>query len=589
MYIRDFSTGSTVFFSFTTVNSSGVPTAFSSGGVTAYRDGSTIAHTTGITLTSTFNGVVGFNRVQVDMAGTSTFYQPGADFVAIISSGAASESLAGYVLAHWSVGRKPVATVSTAVSISTASLISTSNVFASVASVTGNVTGSVGSVASATGIALAVWGATRASYVAAGSFGESISTGSSIAALVWNINAVVGAVGSVTGSVGSVASATGIANAVWDTPSSDHQISGSVGQVLYPIRSGTASSAGSSTIMLDTGASTRDDFYNNNLLILTAGGAAGQARMIDDYDGTSKVVYVAPNWIVTPASTSVFVIVPFDTFAVTASIVSTDVAAAVWNATRASYNTTAAFGEFVNVSTAGTLGFVSSAGSVGSVTGNVSGNVTGSVGSVASATGLATAIWGATRASYTAAGSFGESISTGSSIASVSSGQTVTSVTTVTGNVTGSVGSVASATGIATAVWGATRSSYVAAGSFGESISTGSSIASVSSGQTVTSVTTVTGNVTGSIGSLTTAAAVQVNAEVVDALATDSTGAPAGAPPASASIEAKTGFLYAALRHGIRVGSSGKTFLDASSAVQWVKGLVDDGSTYAETLASTST
>ena len=580
MYIRDFSTGSTVFFSFTTVNSSGVPTAFSSGGVTAYRDGSTIAHTTGITLTSTFNGVVGFNRVQVDMAGTSTFYQPGADFVAIISSGAASESLAGYVLAHWSVGRKPVATVSTAVSISTASLISTSNVFASVASVTGNVTGSVGSVASATGIALAVWGATRASYVAAGSFGESISTGSSIAALVWNINAVVGAVGSVTGSVGSVASATGLATAIWGATRASYTAAGSFGESI---------STGSSTIMLDTGASTRDDFYNNNLLILTAGGAAGQARMIDDYDGTSKVVYVAPNWIVTPASTSVFVIVPFDTFAVTASIVSTDVAAAVWNATRASYNTTAAFGEFVNVSTAGTLGFVSSAGSVGSVTGNVSGNVSGSVGSVASATGLATAIWGATRASYTAAGSFGESISTGSSIASVSSGQTVTSVTTVTGNVTGSVGSVASATGIATAVWGATRSSYVAAGSFGESISTGSSIASVSSGQTVTSVTTVTGNVTGSIGSLTTAAAVQVNAEVVDALATDSTGAPAGAPPASASIEAKTGFLYAALRHGIRVGSSGKTFLDASSAVQWVKGLVDDGSTYAETLASTST
>src|SRR3990167_1255271 len=351
MFLGDFSTGSTVFFGFTTVNSSGVPTALSSGGVTVYRDGSTAPATTGITLTASFNGVTGFNRVQVDMAGTSTFYQPGAEFTAIISSGAASENLAGYTLAHWSVIRGTPVTVSTAVSISTASLISTSNVFASVASVTGNVTGSVGSVASATGLALAIWGATRASYVAVGSFGESISTGSSIAAATWNINSVTGAVGSVTGSVGSVASATGLA----------------------------------------------------------------------------------------------------------------------------------------------------------------------------------------------------------------------------------------------LASWGATRSAYVGAGSFGESISTGSSIASVSSGQTVTSVTTVTGNVTGSIGSLTTAAALEVNAEVADVIRTDSTGAPTGAPPASASLETKAGFIYAALRHGIRVGSSGKVFLDASSAVQWVKGIGDDGSSYFETLASTST
>ena len=184
MYLGDYSTGSTVFFAFTTVNSSGVPTAFSSGGVTAYRDASTVANTTGITLTASFAGVTGLNQITVEMAGTSTFYLPGGEYRAVISSGAASEILAGYVLAHWSIIRGTPVTVSTAVSISTASLISTSNVFASVASVTGNVVGSVGSVASATGIATAVWGATRSSYTAAGSFGESVSTGSSIAAVV---------------------------------------------------------------------------------------------------------------------------------------------------------------------------------------------------------------------------------------------------------------------------------------------------------------------------------------------------------------------------------------------------------------------
>src|SRR3990172_8177701 len=192
MFLGDFSTGSTVWFAFTTVNSSGAPTALSSAAVTVYRDASTVQNTTGVTLTASFDGVTGLNHVMVEMAGTSTHYEPGASFYAIISSGGVgAETLAGYTLAHWSVKDRiavissltTIQTVSSAVSISTASLISTSNVFASVASVTGNVTGSVGSVASATGLATAIWSASRASYTAAGSFGESISTQSSIAAL----------------------------------------------------------------------------------------------------------------------------------------------------------------------------------------------------------------------------------------------------------------------------------------------------------------------------------------------------------------------------------------------------------------------
>ena len=144
MYLDDFSTtGKTFDFGFTTVNSSGVPTAFSSGGVTVYRDNSTVANTTGITLTSTFAGVVGLNRVRIAMAVTSTFYDAGGEYMAVISSGAASESLVGYTLAHWSVRRNTPVLVSTAVSISTASLISTSQTLASVASVASTVAADV--------------------------------------------------------------------------------------------------------------------------------------------------------------------------------------------------------------------------------------------------------------------------------------------------------------------------------------------------------------------------------------------------------------------------------------------------------------
>ena len=421
MWLGEFSTGSTVFFAFTTVNSSGAPTALSSGGITVYRDASTVQNTTGVTLTASFDTVVGLNHVMVEMAGTSTHYEPGASFYAVISSGAVgAETVAGYTLAHWSV-RDRVAIVTTAVSISTASLISTSNVFTSVASVTGNVTGSVGSVASATGIATAVWGATRASYTAAGSFGESISTGSSIAAATWNINAVTTVSGNVTGSVGSVASATGLATAIWGATRSSYTAAGSFGELV---------------------------------------------------------------------STS-----------------------------------TAAPDQFVVISTAALISTANVFTSVASVTGNV----TGSVGSVASATGIATAVWGATRASYTAAGSFGESISTGSSIAAAT-----WNITGVTGNVTGSIGSLTTAAAV---------------------------------------------QVNAEV----------VDALNVDTYAEPT----AGIPPATAALTRKIGQVYAALRNQITVSSSAKVFYADDASVLFGKVLSQDstGSTgvYQEDEASTST
>ena len=124
MHLGDYSTGSTVFFMFTTVGSSGAPTALSSGGVTVYRNSSTVANATGLTLTADFGGVTAQNHVAVGMISTSAFYEPGNTYMAVVSSGSVGgQSIAGYEVGRWTVGLKPVVTVSTAVSISTASAI----------------------------------------------------------------------------------------------------------------------------------------------------------------------------------------------------------------------------------------------------------------------------------------------------------------------------------------------------------------------------------------------------------------------------------------------------------------------------------
>lgn len=87
---------------------------------------------------------------------------------------------------------------------------------------------------------------------------------------------------------------------------------------LYPLRmpvlrTGTAQSGAATTITLDSGASAVDDYYNGCYVNITNNSPAnvqGQARLITDYVGSSKVATVAA-WGTNPSVASTFeVLVP---------------------------------------------------------------------------------------------------------------------------------------------------------------------------------------------------------------------------------------------------------------------------------------
>lgn len=101
-----------------------------------------------------------------------------------------------------------------------------------------------------------------------------------------------------------------MADANWDELLSGHVAAGSAGQRLALVRANTAQAGAAGTITLDASASATDDFYNGNLIVITAGTGVGQARVLSDYTGSSKVAAVSDNWIVNPSSDSVFVIIP---------------------------------------------------------------------------------------------------------------------------------------------------------------------------------------------------------------------------------------------------------------------------------------
>ena len=63
------------------------------------------------------------------------------------------------------------------------------------------------------------------------------------------------------------------------------------------------------TITLEAVASAVDDYYNDMMVKITSGTGAGQARAITDYNGTTKVATISPNWSTNPDNTSVYHVV----------------------------------------------------------------------------------------------------------------------------------------------------------------------------------------------------------------------------------------------------------------------------------------
>lgn len=79
------------------------------------------------------------------------------------------------------------------------------------------------------------------------------------------------------------------------------------GRILH---SGVAQSGTINTIVLDSGASSVDEFYNHARIIISGGAGDEQERLIVSYVGSTKTAKVAPPWINTPDNTSSFEIEP---------------------------------------------------------------------------------------------------------------------------------------------------------------------------------------------------------------------------------------------------------------------------------------
>lgn len=238
----------------------------------------------------------------------------------------------------------------------------------------------------------------------------------------------------------------------------------------------------------------------------------------------------------------------------------TEIAAGVWNSTRASYTTAGTFGQGVA---------------------SVQGDVTGSVGSVTSGVTVTT---NNDKTGYTLTQSFptnfasmaitvGGAVTVGTNNDKTGYSLTVTPPTSAD---------------IADAVWDEALSGHTTVGSTGKALSDASSAGdpwstAVPGAYSAGSAGYILGtNLDATVSSRSTLTAAAVNSEVVDALSVDTYAEPgSGAPGATISLASKIGYLYKAFRNKVtQTSTEYRLFADDESTVHQKATVSDDGTTF---------
>lgn len=255
--MTDYTLEDTVFLPFTTrAFVTGIPTVLAgTPAIDIYEDATATPIITGETLVVSLNSVVGYNMITVT-ATAATGFNAGGHYTANVQAG--------------TVGG---------------------------VSVVGEVVGEFTLAASAAAVDLA-------------------NATDGLTALAADIATAQADLDIITGAAGALLDTTAVDD-IWDEvlTGATHNVTNSSGKRLRAIagtifREGTAQAGTSNTITLDAGASAIDNFFNNMSIFTVEGTGAQQQRIIIDYDGTTKVATISPQWVTTPDVTTEFEIVP---------------------------------------------------------------------------------------------------------------------------------------------------------------------------------------------------------------------------------------------------------------------------------------
>ncbi len=422
-YLGEFTPGKTISRRFNSHKADGTPSTFSgSAALTVYKQGSSTPSASGVTLTTDYNSKTGLNNVVVDTSVDGTFYAAGSDFDIAVASGLVDGvGVTGIVVGTFSLSsraglRPTIADRTIDVSAGGEAGLDWANIGTPTATValtgttvgtTTNLTNLSGTFSGTTNVNVTGWLGVAPSALISGRVDASLGSYQSGQAPLQPT--VVGRTLDVT--------ANGNAGIDWaniDNPGTTVDL---YGTTLSPaanravLWTGEAQAGGASTVTLDSTASSTDGFYKGATIVCWSGTGSGQApRLITDYSGSTKVAYVAPQWVTTPTSgtkTALLGVGPVDV--------------QFWKSSAPNAMQSGRVDSYVG-DTTGTLAFNLN----GSVTGNLYGKVLGSGAAtitgagarvfdssgnvIPTATGIASTIYDTARSGHNTAGSFGETL-----------------------------------------------------------------------------------------------------------------------------------------------------------------------------------
>jgi hypothetical protein len=144
-------------------------------------------------------------------------------------------------------------------------------------------------------------------------------------------------------------SSTDVENAVWDASLSSHNTGGTTGKSLKQIKEGTITiessindSSATTTSFVTALTEPTTSYYSNKIMVFIDGHLSGQARIITNYNGTTKTITLEEPLTSAPSDGDQFLILATHENSVA------EIADGVWNESRAGHTTVGTFGYYLD-------------------------------------------------------------------------------------------------------------------------------------------------------------------------------------------------------------------------------------------------
>jgi hypothetical protein len=149
-------------------------------------------------------------------------------------------------------------------------------------------------------------------------------------------------------------SSSDVENAVWDASLSSHNTGGTTGKSLKQIKEGTITiessindTAATTTSFVTSLTETTTSYYSNKIMVFIDGNLSGQARIITNYNGTTKTITLEEPLTSAPADGDQFLILATHENSIE------EIADGVWNELGSGHTTAGTFGYYLDASISG--------------------------------------------------------------------------------------------------------------------------------------------------------------------------------------------------------------------------------------------